>query len=305
VTEAFPRLSRRARAAILAFCVALFLVVQGPIWKHPYNPDASILWSYAPIPLLVLAALLVERKARLSTFLLETVLLAMLKFGVTASILISIWTFSTPPPMRKEPPHVAAVRPTPVHPAPEPAFAPTPIPAAETGTVAGRATLADGRPASGALVYVSAGLESYRFATAAGAASVSVGAGTFLPDLVAARFLRVTSRDGRLHTLDARTDRETLANIAVLASGTPRDIALPEARGIVSLRCDLHPAERGTAVVVAHPFVTTADADGRFELRGVPAGALELAAVTSTGAAGRARVELARGARAVAEIALD
>jgi hypothetical protein len=49
--------------------------------------------------------------------------------------------------------------------------------------------------------------------------------------------------------------------------------------------------------VAAHPYVTSAGADGRFELRGVPAGALELIAASSSGPFATARATLAPRAR--------
>src|SRR5438045_2587826 len=93
-----PRLTRAHRVAILAICVALFLFARGPIWLHPFSPDASILWSYAPIPFLVVAALLVEKKLRFASVLVETILLVILKFGITAAVLVSLWMWLPQPP---------------------------------------------------------------------------------------------------------------------------------------------------------------------------------------------------------------
>jgi hypothetical protein len=280
--RAIPRLSRRSKAAVLALAVLLFLLVNGPIWTHPSSPDASILWSYAVIPFLVLAFLIAERKLRLSTLIMESVLLAILKFGITASMLIFIWMLHPVPPVppaRRLAPRETAVPAIAAPEAEERAIAP----AAGENRIAGLVVDADGRPAPGALVWISAGLDAYRWTVPPEPVSLRVGPDSFTPALSAVRVrqaLVVSSGDGRLHTLDARAEGRTLMNAPILAAA-PRTLRFSEAPGLCSLRCDVHPEETGTLLVVAHPFAAVAGPDGRFRFESVPAGPLALSAVSS------------------------
>lgn len=49
-----------------------------------------------------------------------------------------------------------------------------------------------------------------------------------------------------------------------------------DAAGLVVLRCDIHEHMRGLILVLDSPHFTTTDADGRFRLRGLPAGRFTL-----------------------------
>jgi len=296
------RLSRRWELAILAFCVGLFLVVNGPIWRHPFAPDISILASYVPIPLLVAAALLYESELTVGSFLVETLLIAILKFGVTATILISIFMLQPTPDVLPPRRIAAPARRAPHSPAaPE---APSVIADARRGELAGLVLDRVGKPVPGALVWVSSGLEAWRFPPPRETVVLKIGGG-FVPTLLAVAVrqpLLVSSSDGRLHTLDIRSGGRTVMNAPVL-DAAPRAVTIEDAAGLCEVRCDIHPGERGALLVLAHPFATRAGADGRFALAGVPAGEVTLAAlVTGTGKPAAVRVRVP--ARARAEVTL-
>jgi hypothetical protein len=76
------------RLAILGIVVVEFLVGHGPVWKQLFDWDRAILWSYATIPVLVLLALAWRRQLRFTSWLIDTLAITFLKFGVTASVLI-------------------------------------------------------------------------------------------------------------------------------------------------------------------------------------------------------------------------
>lgn len=291
------RLTRVEKAGILAFCVGLFLFWHGPVWTHAGDPDASILTSYAPIPFLVGACLVRGRRLRLSTVLSETLLLAILKFGITATILMTIWIFVPSKAPERSPPAERLAWAKPALPTPRP---PSRIPAGSTGQLSGRVTDPDGEPQEGALVYVQSGLERFVFEPPPAPASLCIGAGRFVPELASAaagQQLMVTSADASLHTLHVLDEKgETRLNVAVPGSGQMRRIAIGEPTGLLRLRCEVHPKEQGKLLLLAHPFVTRAAGDGTFRLEGVPAGPVELAALSASGARVTRRVSVvARG----------
>src|SRR5687767_958068 len=76
------------RVGILAIVVLQFAIGHGAVWRRSFDWDRSIVWSYATIPLLVLAALLIRKRARVVSWFLHTLEIAAAKFAITAGILM-------------------------------------------------------------------------------------------------------------------------------------------------------------------------------------------------------------------------
>ena len=95
---AVPQLSWRSFGLALAITLAIFFLLH-PLWRplDMAQMDRNILWSYAPIPLLVLALLALERKLRWSSWMLETLRLTLVKFVITFLIANLVWAFTGPP----------------------------------------------------------------------------------------------------------------------------------------------------------------------------------------------------------------
>jgi hypothetical protein len=212
---------------------------------------------------------------------------------VTCSLAIVFWATVSPPTGAAAPgPRRAA----PAAPAPEPAIVPTPIDAARTGAV--HATVVDraGRPVAGALVYVAAGLEDDVFSAPEAPVLLEHGPRGITPALAVAQVgqrIEARSSDGKLHTLVASRSGEALFNVPLLASGAPITTRLRDAGGLLTLRCNAHPAEPGSLLLaLSHPFYGWTDADGHVTLSGVPAGRLRIGAVQADRAAGEAAIDL-------------
>lgn len=201
-----PRgLSRLQFWAILGLCLLIFFFGTGPVWTHRWAPDSSILWSYAPIPPLVLVCLAYSRRWTLGRFLGETAILASAKFGITALTLIGLWALDTPPLAEKPTLRELFAGATPSQArAPNPQasrLAPFRLEVTKTGFSPERAELIEGQP------------------------------------------LLARSADGRLHTLHARRDGGSLFNEPVLANGQERLLFLPQGLGTVIVQCAVHPGE--------------------------------------------------------------
>src|SRR5207344_399883 len=69
-------LTAKERAAVLALALAVFAFAAGPVWRHRWEPNAAILWSYAVIPPAVFAAFLRRGTPRFVPVVLESLLLA-------------------------------------------------------------------------------------------------------------------------------------------------------------------------------------------------------------------------------------
>src|SRR5262245_53204662 len=77
--------------------LAVFLLADGPVWKHPWAVDRAILWSYAVIPLLVAVSLAFEKNLRWLPFLLATLEVTLWKFGATYALAHTVWLVVPPP----------------------------------------------------------------------------------------------------------------------------------------------------------------------------------------------------------------
>jgi hypothetical protein len=206
------------RAAVLAVALLVFVFASGPVWRHRWEPNAAILWSYAVIPPGVFAAFLRRGNPRLVPVVLESLLLAIVKFGITAFALVTLWSFGTPPP------------------------------AARVGGLLGdvlrpkrREILLKGEEGGGGARRLAAALD------------VSVGDGGFSSKVISlapGADVAFRATDGRLHTLELLSaDGSIGSNVPVLASGAPRLLSFEEISRFSSLRCAVHPEERADLTV--------------------------------------------------------
>lgn len=212
-------LATRERLAVLGAALAVFAFAAGPVWRHAWEPDAAILWSYAVIPAGVFLAFARRGRPRLVPVLLESLLLSIVKFGITAFVLVALWTFGTPP-----------------------------VPARGDGLLARmlgpRRTGISSRGTEGEATALARRL--------AAAQDVSVGDGGFsskVISLAAGGDIAFRATDGRLHTLQLLSSDGSIArNVPLLASGAPRLMSFEELSLGVSLRCAVHPEERADLI---------------------------------------------------------
>jgi hypothetical protein len=77
--------------AILAVSIALFVFIDGPVWRHVHAAHLRrITLSYGVIPVAVAAALAWNRTPRLSLLIGASAVVALIKLVVTAGLLVAI-----------------------------------------------------------------------------------------------------------------------------------------------------------------------------------------------------------------------
>ena len=230
--------------------MAVFFLFQGPLWKHRWQLDASIFYSYLAVPVLVGLALVYRKKWALGAFALGSLEIVVWKFGATYVIAHTLWMFSTPPP---KPEPVVEIAPQ-----SEPALVPTLIAKEAAGAIEGSVTGGDAGDVTRAVIFIAAGLESYTFNPSSTGTSLLVGA-DIEPGVAVAELhqeLRARSSDGRLHTLIAGIEDADLFNMPLQSSGAWSSAKVLRGQGVAKLRCAVHQHSRevGSLVVVGHPF---------------------------------------------------
>jgi hypothetical protein len=76
---------------VLAVSVALFSLVDGPIWAHPGgNHFRRIAMSYLSIPLLLVANQLIRKKFDLTALLGGSIVIGVIKLVLTALIVLAV-----------------------------------------------------------------------------------------------------------------------------------------------------------------------------------------------------------------------
>lgn len=285
------RLTRVQFWGIFAIGVTIFLFATGPVWRKPWQFDAlnlAILYSYIPLPFLVVIALAYKKRFTWRAFFLDTLAITLLKYSVTFAIALCLWSAAPPPPSEPAPHAARAIPGAPPKPA-DPLPAPTPIDPAQTGAIEGAVVDRGGAPLGSALVYVAGGLEKFVFAAPETPLVLENDGTGFRPRLAAAMLhqpIVARASDRHLHTLLAVKDGVAALNVPLLSSGGDAEVVFQEAHGVLELHCRVHqhagdggPAEEtATLGVFAHPFFAITGPDGRFSWAGVPAGQIRVGA---------------------------
>lgn len=271
--------------AILLVSLLVFLFANGPMWQRPFDIDGHIVWSYLIIPVLVAVVLLRGGRFRSGPFALATLELILIKFMITLSFFaVPAWIAAGDPERRPRPSYAApAVAPPPARPAP------TRIPDDITGVIRGVVVGAEG-PVEGVLVYVESGLEDFVFAPPKAPVRLTNQGNGPAPSLAVLhpfQDLTLSSEDNQLHVLAASDEGGHPAfTLPMLSGGRERTLHLPTRHGLFSLRCRVHEGGRESQahlLVLSHPHYSRSDAEGRFELRGVPSSQVVLRAWTAEG----------------------
>lgn len=113
IVPSSKELTNGEAAALVAVALVHFVFAHGPIWNHPWSPNASIVYSYLPIPFLVALVLRRGRRLSASSWMLGTLQVATFKFVLSAGLLIALWAITNPPPVipsMQHPPSSPAVQ---------------------------------------------------------------------------------------------------------------------------------------------------------------------------------------------------
>ncbi len=126
-----------------------------------------------------------------------------------------------------------------------------------------------------AFVYVKEGLESYSFPAPAGPVTIANTKCIYVPHVSGAQTgqdVVFLNNDATLHNIHAYPKNNKVFNLGLPIVGMKQTKKFTQSEVMVPLKCDVHPWMLGYIGVVDHPYFAVSGADGRFEIKNLPAG---------------------------------
>jgi hypothetical protein len=148
------------------------------------------------------------------------------------------------------------------------------------GAVPAGDVLVHDRRLENAFVWVKDGLGARVFAVPEAAVTVDQAGCLYRPRVTGAQTcqkIAFVNSDPLLHNVRGTPKVSSPWNFSMAVQGSTRTIRIDKPEVPVEVRCDVHPWMQAFVGVVDHPYFGVSGADGRFALRGVPAGDYQLA----------------------------
>ena len=121
----------------------------------------------------------------------------------------------------------------------------------------------------------------YSFAPAAQPAVLDQKACQYVPHVVGVQVnqtLNVTNSDETAHNVNVDAKQNEKFNQGQPPKGAPITKQFKRAETVIPVKCNQHPWMRAYIGVLQHPFFAVSDGEGKFEIKGVPAGTYTLVA---------------------------
>lgn len=131
-------------------------------------------------------------------------------------------------------------------------------------------------------VYVTKGLEGKTFPAPSTPVVLDQNGCTYSPHvfgIMPNQQLKVTNSDATTHNVHATSQVNEEFNVGQRAGAPPVVKTFPKLEESIILLCNQHPWMRAIAHVVPNPYYAVSDANGAFEIKGLPAGTYTLTAI--------------------------
>jgi len=149
-----------------------------------------------------------------------------------------------------------------------------------------------------AFVYVKDGLGARVFAVPQAPVTIDQVGCLYHPRVAGAQTcqpIEFVNDDPTLHNVHGTPGRSAPWNFSMALRGSKRTLRIEGPEVMIPVTCDVHPWMRAYVGVVPHPYFAVTGADGRFALKGVPAGEYVVASWHERFGAREAHVTLGAG----------
>lgn len=153
-------------------------------------------------------------------------------------------------------------------------------------------------------VYVTAGLEGKTFPAPAAPVVLDQDGCTYKPHvfgIMPNQSLKIVNSDATTHNVHALAEVNEEFNVGQQKGQPPVMRKFPKAEATIPLVCNQHPWMRAVAHVVTNPFFAVTDADGNYELKGLPPGKYTIVAIHERFGTSTQQVTVAAGKPAAAD----
>ena len=147
-------------------------------------------------------------------------------------------------------------------------------------------------------VYVSKGLEGKTFPAPATPVVLDQNGCTYSPHvfgIMPGQQMKVVNSDATTHNVHAMAETNEDFNVGQRAGQGPVVKTFPKPEVTIPIVCNQHPWMRAVAHVISNPYFAVSDADGGFELKGVPPGTYTVTAITEKYGSSSQTVTVAAG----------
>ena len=124
-------------------------------------------------------------------------------------------------------------------------------------------------------VYIKEGLEDYSFTAPAEPVTIENKTCMYVPHVSGVRVgqpVNFLNQDSTLHNVHSYPKASKPFNLGLPLVGMKQTKKFDAPEIMVPLKCDVHPWMQGYIGVVAHPYFSVSDAEGKFELKNLPPG---------------------------------
>ena len=131
-------------------------------------------------------------------------------------------------------------------------------------------------------VYVSKGLEGKTFPAPAAPVVLDQDGCMYNPHvfgILAGQQLKVVNSDPTTHNVHALAETNEEFNVGQRAGQPPVVKTFPKPEVTIPILCNQHPWMRAVAHVVSNPYFAVSDADGSFDIKGLPPGNYTIVAI--------------------------
>lgn len=151
----------------------------------------------------------------------------------------------------------------------------------EAGAVSERVVVGHNGGLANVFVYVKDGLGNRTYAAPATPVELNQKGCRYVPHVFGVQVgqtVRIANKDATLHNVHASPKANAQFNFGQPAAVPPASRVFDQPEVMVPFRCDFHGWMNAYAGVVAHPFFAVTDADGAFQINGLPVGTYTIGA---------------------------